>query len=605
MTIKSCAYAAGIAASLVLLAACGEEVTKVTEVSEKASLDKVEKFKKLPKCNEEAEGSLVYVKDSAKVFSCDGENWVQLNGKDGSDGKDGKNGAAGKDGKAGENGENASATSCTVTATKDGNFDVKCDGKTVGTLKSGKDGKTGTAGTGCSAKQNKNGYDIVCDGKTIGSIKDGADGSDGDDGDNCSITEGKDGVVTVKCGDKSATLFKASCGSASYDPETQVCGWIYTEDRSLIDVPVQRCKDWSELSAGNEGEDLSAEPYDAGEYFCDEKSVLHEFCTWIDDEGNVVRKSFAWDEYCDAANKKIEKKVPCAKGSSHMRKPTEYCYTTNGDSTVRTATLETCGSGNNEKQYSPVTDFCKREQSGLLGKKKICAKDTAKADQFNIDIRYMAEESADDHTSQLCDTRDYHIYNTVTVAGKTWMTQNLNYLRESVGKDGQVQIQPTSHLDTSSYCYRGDCSIGRYYLWSAAIDSAKLDSSNVYCGYMTNECPLPDESNTSTAVVRGICPEGWHLPNKDELADYPTDYYSSGVKGYFYVVFSNDDEKTESVAWESVSWVYLWSATQKSGAPGSAYSWSYKDNSSVGYGSKARLLPIRCIKDSEEAPAGE
>ena len=616
MTIKSCAYAAGIAASLVLLAACGEEVTKVTEVSEKASLDKVEKFKNLPKCNEEAEGSLVYVKDSAKVFSCDGENWVQLNGKDGSDGKDGKNGAAGKDGKDGkdgENGENGSATSCTVTAAKDGNFDVKCDGKTVGSIKSGKDGKTGTAGTGCTAKDTKDGYEIVCDGKTIGTIKNGKDGKDAENGDNCSLKQGENGEVTVKCGDKSATLFSATCGSGPYDPETQICSNTHDENGLYIKVPVTRCKDWSEVySWTSSSDDLSDITYDPQEMFCDEKSVMHYFCTWVDDEGNTVRKSYAWNEYCDAENKKISKKVPCAEGSSYMRKPTQYCYTTNNDTTVRFADLETCGSGNNEKKYSPVTEFCKRNQSGLLGKKDICAKNVNKADPFNIDIRYMAEESADDHTSQICDTRDYQIYNVVTDNGKTWMTQNLNYRRESVGKDGQVQVQPTAHLDSSSLCYgddgkdnRGNCSYGRFYLWSAAIDSASLDADGVYCGYGAAECPLPDETSTSTEVVRGICPEGWHLPSKAELENYPKSYMlnANSVKGLFNVTFNGE---SETVGWVSNSSFFLWSATQKSGKPSNAYGWSSTASGNVVDDKKSSMLPIRCIKDSEAtAPAGE
>jgi len=38
MTIRHYAYAAGIATSLVLFAACGDDVTEVTNVSENASL---------------------------------------------------------------------------------------------------------------------------------------------------------------------------------------------------------------------------------------------------------------------------------------------------------------------------------------------------------------------------------------------------------------------------------------------------------------------------------------------------------------------------------------------------------------------------------------
>ena len=158
--IKNYTYAACIAATLSLFTACGDDVTEVTNVSEKASLDQVEKFKQLPKCETEIEGSLVYVKDSAKVFACTGDGWVQLNGKDGEKGKDGE---AGKDGKAN------SGSTCSVTKADNGDFNVKCDGKTVGSIKNGADGKDGES---CSAKENKDkkGYDIICAGRTVATV---------------------------------------------------------------------------------------------------------------------------------------------------------------------------------------------------------------------------------------------------------------------------------------------------------------------------------------------------------------------------------------------------------------------------------------------------
>ena len=596
MTIKNCAYAAGFAASLVLLAACGDDVTEVTKVSESASLDQVEKFKKLPKCEDEIEGSLVYVKDSAKVYACTGDGWIQVNGKDGQDGKSGKDGSDGKDGKSGKDGkdgEDGSGSSCSVTAAKDGSFDVKCDGKTVGTLKSGSDGKSGKDGTSCTAKESKDGYDLVCDGKTVGTLKNGKDGGDGEDGDDCSLTQDANGAVTVKCGKKTATLFKAVCGSASYDPETQFCYGSVVDD-SVVMFPAPRCKDWSEVDPQSDGLDFSSQEYDALEQFCDEKGVLHDMCEWEDDDGKRVRKTFAWNEYCDAANKKIAKKVACAEGSSVLRKPTEYCYTTNDNSKVRFAELETCGSGNNETKYNPVTHFCKKNSAGELGEKSICAQTPAKADKFNIDIRYMAEESMDDHTSQICDTRDYQIYGIVTVDGKTWMTQNLNYRKVVVVK-GVEKVQPTSSLDSSSFCMkdngrdnRGDCSNGRLYLWSAAIDSIALASGvsgkKIYCGYGENDnCELPE-------TVQGVCPDGWRLPSNIEAEIYPSAY--TGKDGGF-MYFQNSlpifDKNTT---------LYFWSATEADAT--NAYRYM---GGSVATNGKNRGYSVRCIKNSAAAPA--
>ena len=77
MVVNKYAYMAGVVACLAFFNACGDNVTNMYENS---SPDRVDKFKDLPKCDSKEEGSLVYVKDSAKVFVCDNEGWSLLNG---------------------------------------------------------------------------------------------------------------------------------------------------------------------------------------------------------------------------------------------------------------------------------------------------------------------------------------------------------------------------------------------------------------------------------------------------------------------------------------------------------------------------------------------
>ena len=105
----------------------------------------------------------------------------------------------------------------------------------------------------------------------------------------------------------------------------------------------------------------------------------------------------------------------------------------------------------------------------------------------------------------IVDARDGQVYKTVTIGSQVWMAQNLNYA-DSV---------KTPSLLNRSWCfaYRSEnCDVaGRLYTWAAIIDSVKLatDSEKPQkCGF--------GESCVFTEKVRGICPEGWHLPDTTE-----------------------------------------------------------------------------------------
>lgn len=103
----------------------------------------------------------------------------------------------------------------------------------------------------------------------------------------------------------------------------------------------------------------------------------------------------------------------------------------------------------------------------------------------------------------LIDSRDGQIYKTVKIGSQWWMAENLNF----------AYLQPTRTLDSSSFCYHDSLEYcekyGRLYLWSAAMDSTGVYSTNGKgCGY--------DTIGTLKFPVRGTCPEGWHLPDIGE-----------------------------------------------------------------------------------------
>lgn len=105
----------------------------------------------------------------------------------------------------------------------------------------------------------------------------------------------------------------------------------------------------------------------------------------------------------------------------------------------------------------------------------------------------------------IVDARDGQVYKTVTIGSQVWMAQNLNYA-DSV---------KTPSLLNRNWCfaYRSEnCDVaGRLYTWAAIIDSVKLATDTEKpqkCGF--------GESCVFMEKVRGICPEGWHLPDTTE-----------------------------------------------------------------------------------------
>ena len=107
---------------------------------------------------------------------------------------------------------------------------------------------------------------------------------------------------------------------------------------------------------------------------------------------------------------------------------------------------------------------------------------------------------------EMTDSRDGQVYKTVKIGDQIWMAQNLNYA-------DSVQ---TPVLEGQSWCLDKkpeNCKVmGRLYTWLAAIDTIALVNDDEYsqtCSYYAGICRYPDK-------IRGVCPEGWHLPHRGE-----------------------------------------------------------------------------------------
>ncbi len=103
---------------------------------------------------------------------------------------------------------------------------------------------------------------------------------------------------------------------------------------------------------------------------------------------------------------------------------------------------------------------------------------------------------------EITDARDGKKYKIIGIKTQIWMAENLDI-------DYKVKPLDSDSIVYGSYTYSECDSCGHYYTWAAAMDSAGVFSTSALgCGYEST-CSAEDP-------VRGICPEGWHLPSRAE-----------------------------------------------------------------------------------------
>ena len=143
--------------------------------------------------------------------------------------------------------------SCTTKAVE-GGVEVSCPGSEPVVIKNGDkgaDGKSayelsgtdktleewlaslkGKNGESCTtaALKDGSGYEVKCNGKLVGTI------TNGENGTSCNIVSDKDGVVTIQCGEgenaKTTELYKAVCGTKPFDPEKLSCTKVQFADNT-------------------------------------------------------------------------------------------------------------------------------------------------------------------------------------------------------------------------------------------------------------------------------------------------------------------------------------------------------------------------------------
>ena len=123
-----------------------------------------------------------------------------------------------------------------------------------------------------------------------------------------------------------------------------------------------------------------------------------------------------------------------------------------------------------------------------------------KDDFFNPSIEY----------GNLTDERDGQTYRTVQVGEQTWMAENLNYAYaiDTLFESNRACLSVSNTYDPQTEPVQTCNVFGRLYSYAAAMDSAAV-FGNDGKGCSASKC-------SPNSQVRGICPEGWRLPNNDD-----------------------------------------------------------------------------------------
>lgn len=430
----------------------------------------------------------------------------------------------------------------------------------------GKDGENGSDGSSCTATPVDGGIEVRCDGEVVGVIangKDGTDGEEGSDGKGC-IAEAIENGYKILCGgDSIGVLLNGEQGEKGEQGEQGIQGEKGQDGASCTAVALEDNSGFNVICGG------------------DTIGVLKN------GEKGETGENGSGCEIADLGDGVVE--VTCGEGEN---------------ASTTTLYKAMCGAA----AYDPATQICADNQIVVCSEALDGEKITVNGISYQCwEQKWIEEKENWQYLNPAIsyemfkDARDGQIYKSVKIGNQVWMAENLNYdYNEGTAK---------------SYCYNDEqescAKYGRLYTWAAAMDSAGVfGDGGKGCGY--------DVTCSAKEPVRGICPEGWHLPSDAEWETLFTAVGGEDVAGTklksksgWYNNGNGTDEYGFSVLpagnrfdvgnyYNADDYAFFWSRTEHSSVD--AYNWDffYVDTYVRSqYYSKEIGFSVRCLRDSD------
>lgn len=273
---------------------------------------------------------------------------------------------------------------------------------------------------------------------------------------------------------------------------------------------------------------------------------------------------------------------------------------------------------------SCVMSEVERSSSSIASSSSIVSSSSAKSSSSDSESKAAWQYlNPDIDYGEFTDTRDGQVYKTVKICDdknqncQTWMAENLNYAYKGVSYK-----YSNFSSDSISWCIGDDlkncATYGRLYTWAAAVDSAGVADTNGAgreCGF--GKTCAAASPNLST-LIRGVCPNGWHLPSNVEWSALYENIGGTSIAGqklkadvlwspysgvsndddYGFSILPADERNNDGSFGTGRYFASFWSSSEYNGntAMYQHFYWNYghvfQNNSYKSYG-----MSVRCLKD--------